>query len=662
MSHGIFTFVINYIDKLTSGGEEKIQDEEWRNVLKQAIVFFQLSINSTVENQGNNLNETDSKLFSDILFDDVIKESIQEIRDSFGFDSSCKPNLSESDFKNIHAIYWAKLTSHLSKDCELISSLLPKGSIKEIQSECKTQFNIHDKEFGSPLESSMAKFTIRLDEALRIACNQIKRHLNLPPGPNSIPSSPPVEKNDYSIYFEEESEEESKEEEVDKHTTPSSSGRSIIQAQALASSKVDVNSQDNLGNTLIHYAIQKGHLPYVITLINNGARLDLQNKKGETPLETTDESGNTIFHLLARTFGKDEKAYFKLIDTVMNCARGYSNDLEMVKRSLLRTNKDEKTPYEIATETASQKWQALQRTIHQETYIQQAFNDILNYLYEELDEIHNKFFSKKAHKFLTEKLEQVYEAIQQFREGKDSESILEDLYVKVGGTSTCSACPSKLQKLVDEIKHKKIREIIAIQQSNFPSPSSESIPGSEMLPLHILMWQHKSKSARAVLNEISGSHLRSTDPLFKGHLPENEKKQEDFTSFECSRTPLELTLYQAFESEKNRKLRLKRLKEATRTLGPILGYLRVKYNKCSGSAQETAKEKLDIVKAYYNRVIKGKATLTDALEAIKVNEKIQKKRNSYDFFHTPRTLRLTEEATLRLLSNEANGRQTMRAA
>ncbi|WP_267256835.1 polysaccharide deacetylase family protein [Coxiella endosymbiont of Ornithodoros maritimus] len=38
-----FTFVINYIDKLTSVGEEKIQDEEWWNVLKQAIVFLTIN-------------------------------------------------------------------------------------------------------------------------------------------------------------------------------------------------------------------------------------------------------------------------------------------------------------------------------------------------------------------------------------------------------------------------------------------------------------------------------------------------------------------------------------------------------------------------------------------------------------------------------------------
>ncbi|WP_267256836.1 hypothetical protein [Coxiella endosymbiont of Ornithodoros maritimus] len=79
----------------------------------------------------------------------------------------------------------------------------------------------------------------------------------------------------------------------------------------------------------------------------------------------------------------------------------------------------------------------------------------MNYLYEELDETHNKFFSKKAHKFLTEKLEKVYEAIQQFREGKDSESILKDLYDKVSNATICSTCSSKLQKLVDEIEHKK---------------------------------------------------------------------------------------------------------------------------------------------------------------------------------------------------------------
>eukprot|EP00045_Choanoeca_perplexa_P005937 m.49900 g.49900 ORF g.49900 m.49900 type:complete len:336 (+) comp13375_c0_seq2:1308-2315(+) len=45
----------------------------------------------------------------------------------------------------------------------------------------------------------------------------------------------------------------------------------------------DINVQDNLGDTCLHHACRKGDWRAVEILLNHGARLDLQNHKGETP-------------------------------------------------------------------------------------------------------------------------------------------------------------------------------------------------------------------------------------------------------------------------------------------------------------------------------------------------------------------------------------------
>ncbi|QLH42603.1 MAG: ankyrin repeat domain-containing protein [Coxiellaceae bacterium] len=50
-------------------------------------------------------------------------------------------------------------------------------------------------------------------------------------------------------------------------------------------SQFDINTIDDDGETLLHYAIQEGDLSWVALLIELGADINLQNRAGETPLE-----------------------------------------------------------------------------------------------------------------------------------------------------------------------------------------------------------------------------------------------------------------------------------------------------------------------------------------------------------------------------------------
>ena len=58
----------------------------------------------------------------------------------------------------------------------------------------------------------------------------------------------------------------------------------------------DLNKQDKTGNTALHRARQS---EVGVTLIKAGAELNIRNKEGETPLNTTDHYGNTMMHYAA---------------------------------------------------------------------------------------------------------------------------------------------------------------------------------------------------------------------------------------------------------------------------------------------------------------------------------------------------------------------------
>jgi uncharacterized protein len=68
-------------------------------------------------------------------------------------------------------------------------------------------------------------------------------------------------------------------------------GRKKTDEQAIASMKLcleagaDVNAVDNQGDTALHGAAQKGSDPVVQFLVEHGAKLDIKDKKGRTPLD-----------------------------------------------------------------------------------------------------------------------------------------------------------------------------------------------------------------------------------------------------------------------------------------------------------------------------------------------------------------------------------------
>lgn len=55
-------------------------------------------------------------------------------------------------------------------------------------------------------------------------------------------------------------------------------------AQLIKNKKQDINQQDNLGNTALHYAVIQNKPDLVILLVTHNAQAGISNKEGKTPL------------------------------------------------------------------------------------------------------------------------------------------------------------------------------------------------------------------------------------------------------------------------------------------------------------------------------------------------------------------------------------------
>jgi RNA polymerase sigma-70 factor (ECF subfamily) len=69
---------------------------------------------------------------------------------------------------------------------------------------------------------------------------------------------------------------------------------------------VDIDAQNEVGQTLLHWAVQQGRADAVELLIRHGAALDIQDKSGHTPLRTAVEHGYVEIAQLLRRHGATE--------------------------------------------------------------------------------------------------------------------------------------------------------------------------------------------------------------------------------------------------------------------------------------------------------------------------------------------------------------------
>lgn len=91
-----------------------------------------------------------------------------------------------------------------------------------------------------------------------------------------------------------------------------------ILIQFLVKAGADVNAQDGLGNTALHIAVMKREIVTIKYLMEHGAKVDIQNDSGYTPLDMLSvsydrindflyfETGGDVYHYIHRLSNKDE--------------------------------------------------------------------------------------------------------------------------------------------------------------------------------------------------------------------------------------------------------------------------------------------------------------------------------------------------------------------
>ena len=69
---------------------------------------------------------------------------------------------------------------------------------------------------------------------------------------------------------------------------------------------VDIDAQNEAGQTLLHWAAQQGRLDAVELLLRHGAALDIEDNSGQTPLQVATERGQAEIVALLRQHGAIE--------------------------------------------------------------------------------------------------------------------------------------------------------------------------------------------------------------------------------------------------------------------------------------------------------------------------------------------------------------------
>lgn len=65
-----------------------------------------------------------------------------------------------------------------------------------------------------------------------------------------------------------------------------------IEALIVEGTPIDINEVDSLGRTPLHYPAMDGYLAVVMTLVENGGAMDVQDNRGQTPLHMAAAFGN----------------------------------------------------------------------------------------------------------------------------------------------------------------------------------------------------------------------------------------------------------------------------------------------------------------------------------------------------------------------------------
>ncbi len=113
--------------------------------------------------------------------------------------------------------------------------------------------------------------------------------------------------------------------------------------QACLEAGADPNARDAVGDTPLHYAIDRGEV--AVLLLAAGADPNARNNRGETPLHSSDTGFEVVVLLLEA--GADPNARDQDGETPLHYAYHHvSDDSADMERALIRAGADPNLPYE----------------------------------------------------------------------------------------------------------------------------------------------------------------------------------------------------------------------------------------------------------------------------------------------------------------------------
>ncbi len=336
-------------------GEEKSDDATKINAdLRQAIkVIREAVIHNRHEHRFKNLNYP------------LIRQVVSTIQQTFGLHQSFRPELDDDKLRAINAQKLKVFERVFSNDCKKLREWLASAEESNAPAD-QAIFN----EAGDALAEAM----LSMQNKFESFCETAKaRQEQLVDGQTPLKNKKPDDTVTSTGSAENETGEEKSEctgnangseflKTPPRKRKNSSKGQHILSPEdhaALANQRLDVNSQDNLGNTLLTHALRHHNERFFKMFLTNGARLDIPNKSGETPLDVPDaldwllkfrdDKNNNVFHLSVM---HGNVGSFRLL------YEGVKED-EQWLTLLTEKNSEGKTPFEVVDKEGNRIFQQM---------------------------------------------------------------------------------------------------------------------------------------------------------------------------------------------------------------------------------------------------------------------------------------------------------------
>jgi hypothetical protein len=280
---------------LLISGDEAISAEDFKHYLKKAIAIICNAIEGRQDDTALQHIEKALKAadYPRIRFD-VLKEYIGKIRNNFGLDPSVKPVVDEQSLADLETLQRNAFYIAIRNQTQAIIGAA--SAPQPLQDQLNTMFTKLDGESQQAYEAYEKAGADVQDQTWQTLVQWVQAHPSMQstiPGADTVLSGGDASDDDGAAKAKL----VAKDDLMSPDGRPTTSTaqptpyhrRSVVASSAAydiaINSRFNANDQDKHGNTLLHYALESGNVIFVGMLLRMGARMDIRNKYGKTPLQ-----------------------------------------------------------------------------------------------------------------------------------------------------------------------------------------------------------------------------------------------------------------------------------------------------------------------------------------------------------------------------------------